>query len=128
MPWSSSTALESSGEVWTPWTMVWVRIWWWSVVGGGGLGRRCGPRGVRVVVRIVAVRWVRSVLGVVAVCGLSQRVVRAEDVVVEPVWSWNHVVMDVGAVVGMVRFVRSACFSTAAGTIAFVLEATDGGA
>ena len=32
----SSTALESSGEVWTSWTMVWVRIWWWSVVAGLG--------------------------------------------------------------------------------------------
>ena len=32
-------------------------------------------------------------------------------------------VMDVGAVVGMVRYMRSACFSTT-----FVLEATDGGA
>ena len=64
-------------------------------MGWGRGGCRCA------VVRIVAVRWVRSVLGVdkplvVAVCGLSQRVVRAEDVVVEPVWSWNHVVMDVG--------------------------------
>jgi hypothetical protein len=85
-------------------------------VGWGRGGFRCAA------VRIVAVRWVRSVLGVdkplvVAVCGLSQRVVRAGDVV-----------LDVGAVVGMVRFVRSACFSTAAGAIAFVLEATDGGA
>ena len=80
-------------------------------------------------------RWVRAVLGVdeplvVAVCGLSQRVMRAGDVVVEPVsvrFAGCHV-MDVGAVVGMVQYVRSACFSTTAGAIAFVLEATDGGA
>jgi hypothetical protein len=30
----SSTALESSGEIWTSWSMVWVRTWWWS---GGGV-------------------------------------------------------------------------------------------
>ena len=109
------------------------------MVGGGGgwavVVVRGEGVGVRVVVRIVAVRWVRSVLGVdkplvVAICGLSQRVVRAEDVVVEPVsvrFAGCHV-MDVGAVVGMVQYVRSACFSATAGAIAFVLEATDGGA
>ena len=37
-------------------------------------------------------------------------------------------VVGVGAVVGMILLVRSAFFSTAAGTIAFVLKATDGGA
>ena len=80
-------------------------------------------------------RWVRAVLGVdeslvVAACGLSQRVVRAGDFGVVPVsvrFAGCHV-MDVGAVVEMVRFVRSDCFSTATGAIAFVLEATDGGA
>ena len=87
------------------------------------------------IVRVLSVRWVRAVLRVdeplvVAICGLFQRVMRTGDVVVEPVsvrFAGCHV-MDVGAVVGMVQYVRSACFSTTAGAIAFVLEATDGGA
>ena len=46
----SSTALESSGEIWTSWSMVWVRTWWWSgggewqwmIVEIGGRGIDCG--------------------------------------------------------------------------------------
>ena len=114
----------------------------WSE-GGLSVGERCDcGEGVRVrrwrrcaVVRIVVAGWVRSILGVgkplvVAVCGFSKRVVRAEDVVVEPMsvrFAGCHI-MDVGAVVGMIPLVRSAGLSTTAGAIAFVLKATDGGA
>jgi hypothetical protein len=81
------------------------------------------------------VRWVRPVLRVgeplvVTVGGFSQRVVRAGDVIKEPMsegLAGGHV-MDVGAVVDLIRLMRSAGFSTAAGAIVFVLEATHGGA
>jgi hypothetical protein len=55
--------------------------------------------------------------------------VRAEDVVVEPIsvgLAGGHV-MDIGAVVGVVRLVGSTGFSSAVVAIAFVLDATHGG-
>ena len=95
--------------------------------GGGWCWRSVG--------RVVAACWVWSILGVgeplgVAVGGFAQGVVRAGNVCVEPLsvgLAWGHVV-DVWAVVGVVKLVGSARLSTAACAISFVLEATDGGA
>ena len=134
----SSTAFASSGDVWTSCTIVWARAsrfgagsgllssGSWSGVGGleGGCCLMLGG----------GWRWVRTWRGfgavlrvdepvVVAVCGFSEGIVVARDMIVEPSsvrFPWGHVV-SAGAVVGIVRVVGSSLLVAAAIAVSRIL-------